>query len=117
MNKISSIVLYDNKCGFCTKIANFLKKKDKENTIKWIEIDSEEAKEIILNLQLEKHIDSIIYIKRNNHLIKSAAVIEILKILDYKTRFIIQLFPISFCDFIYDKIATNRYLFNTCKIK
>ena len=117
MNNISSIVLYDNKCGFCTKIANFLRKKDKKNTIKWIDRDSKQAKEIILNLKLEKHIDSIIYIKGDNYLMKSAAVIEILKKLHFKIRFIIQLFPISFCDFIYDKIATNRYLFNTCKIE
>ena len=84
MNNISSIVLYDNKCGFCTKIANFLTKKDKKNTIKWIDRDSKQSKEIILNLKLEKHIDSIIYIKGDNYLMKSAAVIEILKKLHFK---------------------------------
>ena len=117
MNKKSSIVLYDSKCGFCTKIANFLKRRDKENTIKWIANDSKKGKEIILNLLLEKHIDSIIYIDEEKHLIKSEAIVEILKILEYKTRVLIQLFPTSFNNLIYDKISTNRYLFNRCEIK
>ena len=117
MNNISSIVLYDNKCGFCTKIANFLKRKDKKNTIKWIANDSKQAEQLILNLKLDNHLDSIIYTDKKNYLIKSAAIVEILKILQFKIRFLIQLFPLSLCNFIYDKISTNRYLFNRCEIK
>ena len=117
MNNSSSIVLYDNKCGFCTKIAEYLKKKDTENIIQWIANDSSRAKQLILNLKLEHHLDSIIYTDKKNYLIKSAAIVEILKILQFKIRFLIQLFPLSFCNFIYDKISANRYLFNRCEIK
>jgi len=117
MNTTSSIVLYDSKCGFCTKIANFLKKKDKKKSINWIENDSNKGIEIILSLKLEEHIDSIIYTDEKNYLIKSDAIVEILKILRCKIRFLIQLFPSKLNDFIYDKIAQNRYLFHKCTVR
>lgn len=116
MNKTFSIVLYDDKCGFCTSIAKYLKKKDTKNYIRWISNDSNTGKELLLKRNLEEHVDSIIYIDEEKHLVKSDAIVEILKIVNYKVRFLIQLFPTSFCNFIYDKISENRYLFNRCEV-
>jgi len=110
----SSIVLYDAHCNFCSTIVRYFKKKDKKNVILWIKNDNKKAEEIISKLKLEKHIDSIIWTDEKNYLIKSAALIKILEILNWKIRYFLNLLPIKLSDFIYDCIAKNRYLIGSC---
>ena len=110
----SSIVLYDAHCNFCSTIVRYFKKNDKKNVILWIENDKKNAAEIISKLKLEKHIDSIIWTDEKNYLIKSAALIKILEILNWEIRHFLNLFPTKLNDFIYDFIAKNRYLIGSC---
>jgi len=114
VNTNSSIVLYDAHCNFCSAIVRYFKQKDKTNVILWIENDNKKAVEIISKLKLEKHIDSIIWTDEKNYLIKSAALIKILEILNWEIRHFLNLFPTKFSDFIYDFIAKNRYLIGSC---
>lgn len=110
----SSIVLYDAHCNFCSTIVRYFKKNDKKNVILWIKNDKKNAAEIISKLKLEKHIDSIIWTDEKNYLIKSAALIKILEILNWEIRHFLNLFPTKLNDFIYDFIAKNRYLIGSC---
>jgi len=114
VNTNSSIVLYDAHCNFCSAIVRYFKKNDKKNVILWIENDNKKAAKIISKLKLEKHIDSIIWTDEKNYLIKSAALIKILEILNWEIRHFLNLFPTKFSDFIYDFIAKNRYLIGSC---
>ena len=61
-SKKEVIVLYDSECGFCNKIALYLKEKDTDNTIVWEERNSELSSELFKNHSINKEEDSIIVV-------------------------------------------------------
>tara|TARA_B100000683_G_C12054863_1_gene376161 strand:- start:18 stop:359 length:342 start_codon:yes stop_codon:yes gene_type:complete len=110
-------VIYDSKCNFCNKIANFLKKKDYSHKINWISRESNECSTLFKKHSIDKEEDSIITIDNNTSYIKSEAVFLILKKLNIKYFLFFNIFPRKLKDFIYDIISKNRYFFGSCSTK
>jgi len=116
-SKKEVIVLYDSECGFCNKIALYLKEKDTDNTIFWEERNSEVSSQLFKNHSINKEEDSIIVVINKDYLIKSDAVIYILKLLKFRTYYLLKIIPKKIRDIVYDSIAKNRYLFGKCNLK
>lgn len=116
-SKKEVIVLYDSECGFCNKIALYLKEKDTDNTIVWEERNSELSSQLFKNHSINKEEDSIIVVINKDYLIKSDAVIYILKLLKFRTYYLLKIIPKKIRDIVYDSIAKNRYLFGKCNLK
>ena len=108
------IVIYDSNCGFCNKIANYLKGKDYNNQITWICRESTESLHHYTTYSINKKEESIILISNNQYYIKSEAVFFILKKLNIKYFLVFLIFPRKLKDFIYDVISKNRYFFRNC---
>lgn len=111
------IVLYDSECSFCNKIALYLKEKDTNNYIIWEERTSEISSELFKKYSIHKKEDSIIVVMNKHYLIKSDSVIYILKLLKFKTYYLLKIIPKKIRDIVYDTIAKNRHLFGTCRIE
>lgn len=113
MNKQTyDIILFDGICNFCNFWVNFLLRLDKKFIFKFAALQSTAGKELILKFnQLETDFDSFILISENQLFKKSTAALMIAKklggvfILLYPLIFL----PLSFRDFVYDIIASNRY--------
>ena len=107
-----NIVLFDGICNLCNASVRFITRHDKNNTIQFASLQSETAKEILSQLNIDSQkIDSIIFISNEKMLIKSDAAIEIAKLLHGFPRLLkyFQFIPRPIRDFVYDLIAKNRY--------
>ena len=107
-----NIVLFDGICNLCNASIRFITRHDKNNTIQFASLQSETAKEILSQLNIDsKKIDSIIFISNEKMFIKSDAAIEIAKLLHGFPRLLkyFQFIPRPIRDFVYDLIAKNRY--------
>lgn len=113
MNKHThDIILFDGICNFCNFWVNQLLKFDKKFIFKFAALQSTAGKKLLQqHLQTEIDFDSFILISNNKLFKKSTAALLIARklrgafILFYPLIFL----PLSFRDFVYDIIASNRY--------
>ena len=120
----SKIVFFDGICNLCNAAVNFIWKRNLKRNLFYTSLQSEFAKNQLLEENSNNQNINTIYFLDNGVLYKkSLAVYKILKELDgvYSyfsiLRFII---PIPLSDFIYDVVSKNRYKImgkrNSCKI-
>jgi predicted DCC family thiol-disulfide oxidoreductase YuxK len=109
-----NIVLFDGICNLCNASVRFITKHDKMNKIQFASLQSEMAKQLLVNKAIDnKKIDSIIFITDEKIFFKSDAAIEIAKMLDGFPNYLkyFQFIPRAIRDIVYDLIAKNRYRF------
>jgi predicted DCC family thiol-disulfide oxidoreductase YuxK len=107
-----NIVLFDGICNLCNASVRFIIKHDKKSKIQFASLQSEMAKQLLVNKAIDsKKIDSIIFITDEMIFFKSDAAIEIAKMLDGFPNYLkyFQFIPRAIRDIVYDLIAKNRY--------
>ena len=107
-----NIVLFDGICNLCNASVRFISKHDKNSKIHFASLQSETAKQLLVNKAIDtKKIDSIIFISDEKIFFKSNAAIEIAKMLDGFPNYLkyFQFIPRAIRDIVYDLIAKNRY--------
>lgn len=123
MNKISyfyfmklpenkSLILFDGVCNLCNSSVNFIIKHDPKELFLFASLQSDAAKEILLQLNEEKiKMDSILLIEEGEIFEKSSAALRISKKLNkgFKLLYIFIVLPKPIRNFVYDYIAKNRY--------
>ena len=121
--KNKSIILFDGVCNFCNSSVNFIIKHDQKEHFLFASLQSDVAKEILLQLDGKKIIgDSIIFIENNKLYQKSTAALKIAQKLNsgINLLYIFILIPTSIRDWVYEFIAKNRYKWfgkkNNCMI-
>ena len=106
------IILFDGVCNLCNNAVNFIIKNDPQNKFKFASLQSDIATTLCKERGIDtSQVDSIIYIKVGEaYYIKSTAALEISKGLKgYSWASIFLWLPESFRNWIYDRIAKNRY--------
>ena len=109
-----NIVLFDGICNLCNASVRFISKHDKNSKIQFASLQSEMAKQLLVNKAIDtQKIDSIIFISDEKIFLKSNAAIEIAKMLDGFPNYLkyFQIIPRAIRDIVYDLIAKNRYRF------
>ena len=110
--KDKKIVLFDGICNYCNDKINFIIKKDKQDTFRFVALQSETGQKIIKYLGIDASIDSIVlYEPGYAYYIKSEAVFRIIKHLSSSVRLLLcfNFIPTSIKNVFYDLIAKNRY--------
>lgn len=124
-NSNKLIILFDGVCNLCNTSVNFILKKDVYNKFIFTSLQSDAAKNLLLQFNdkiIKNNLDSILLIYKNKVYNKSTAVLYILKNLHfpYNLGFIFIIIPKFIRDYIYDVIARNRYKWfgrkETCRI-
>jgi predicted DCC family thiol-disulfide oxidoreductase YuxK len=102
-------LLYDNNCPFCCKIVSKLSSLIDSPNISYIHLKSLEGQKLINKYSL-KDINSVIYINHNKVFIKSNAILNMCKLMNfpYKLLYILNVVPKSALNIGYDFIAKNR---------
>jgi len=112
-----NIVLFDGICNLCNASVRFISRHDKNGRIQFASLQSETAKQLLVNKAIDtRKIDSIIFISNEKIFFKSDAAIEIAKRLKGFPHYLkyFQFIPRPIRDVVYDLIAKNRYrLFGT----
>ncbi len=109
---IERIVYYDGVCGLCDGFVELLVKLDKKKKLKFSSLQSESGKSLLnkLNLDLEEF-DTVLYKVNDQVYTKSTAVFKIINSIRgiIKLFLIFNLLPRRFNDWIYSKVAKNRF--------
>jgi len=108
----NQIILFDGLCNLCNSSVQFFIKHDKKAVFKFASLQSKFGKEQLVKYQIDvANIDSFIYIKANQAFVKSTAALKVINELGgfWKIFHIIIYFPRPFRDWVYDRIAKNRY--------
>ena len=107
-----SIILFDGVCNLCNSSVNFIINHDKKEQFLFASLQSDAAKEILLQLNYRNiKVDSILLIENKKVFEKSTAALKIAKNLDgfYKLLYIFIVIPQFIRNVAYDYIAKNRY--------
>lgn len=110
--KNKSLVLFDGVCNLCNASVKFIIKHDKKEQFLFASLQSDAAKELLLQYNSKKiTMDSIILIENNAFYEKSTAALRISKKLNggYKLLYVFIIIPTFIRDWVYNYIATNRY--------
>jgi len=110
--KNKSIILFDGVCNLCNSSVNFIIKHDKKERYLFASLQSDAAKEILLQFDIKKiPFQSIILIDEDKIYDKSTAALLISKNLNngYQLLYGFILIPKFIRDRLYTLIATNRY--------
>lgn len=112
--KSDNIVFFDGVCNLCNRTIDFLIRNDRNNKLKFSSLQSSFGQKFLKDNELKMtEFDSVVYFKNRKIYMKSSAFIELMKDLgaQYRWLSILRFIPIDIRDFIYDKIAKNRYSF------
>jgi predicted DCC family thiol-disulfide oxidoreductase YuxK len=107
-----NILLFDGFCNLCSRLVNFIIKRDKKAKFFFVSLQSASGQSLLKKFGLPTDgFDSVVYIRRNKYFLKSSAILQILKDLEgiWKLFFIFIIIPNFVRDFIYKIIAKTRY--------
>jgi len=107
-----NILLFDGFCNLCSRLVNFIIKRDKKSKFLFISLQSASGQSLLKKFGLPTdNFDSVVYIRSDKFFLKSSAILHILKELGgiWKLFFIFIIVPNFIRDFIYRIIAKTRY--------
>jgi len=109
---IERIVYYDGVCGLCDGFVEILVKFDKNRKIKFSSLQGKSGRSLLnkLNLDLEEF-DTVLFKVNDQVYTKSTAVFKIINSIGgiIKLFLVFNLLPRRFNDWIYSKVAKNRF--------
>lgn len=107
------IILFDGVCNLCNGAVQFIIKKDRRDRFRFAPLQSEIAQTLLRERHIDSTlVDSLILIKPGEaYYVKSMAALKIANGLGglWKLTGIFQWVPRPFRDWVYDRVATNRY--------
>ena len=109
---IERIVYYDGVCGLCDGFVELLVKLDKNKKLKFSSLQGKSGRILLnkLNLDLEEF-DTVLFKVNDQVYTKSTAVFKIINSIGgiIKLFLVFNLSPRRFNDWIYSKVARNRF--------
>lgn len=112
LKNIDKLLIFDGVCKLCNGLVYFIIKHDRHSRISFTYYQSEVVNRIQEQYDLKvSPSDTIIYIDKGTPLYKSTALIRILKDLGglWMSVCILIAIPRAIRDWLYDRIAKNRY--------
>ncbi len=106
------IILFDGECNLCNFWVNFLLKRDHRNAFLFAPLQSEAAKKLVAEYQLElPGMESFIYIEKGRAHLRSGAALRIARKLPglWPLLFGLIIVPPFLRNAVYNFIARNRY--------
>lgn len=112
MNENDKVILFDGVCKLCSAWARFLIRFDKKRVFKLATVQSPEGQAILALYGLATdYFETIIYVEGENIYTKSTAFLKVMKLLGLPWAMfgVFGLIPKTPRDWLYDRIALNRY--------
>jgi len=107
-----NVILFDGVCKLCNAWSNFIIKNDKNHDFKLCSVQSEEGRKILSHFKYPtEYFETMIYVEGDKCYQKSDAFFQIIYILGMPWRllYIFRVLPKVLRDWLYDRIALNRY--------
>jgi len=106
------IILFDGMCNLCNGAVRFVSKRDKKKIFHFASLQSNSGQALLEKYGLSTDdLDTFVYINNGKHFTRSKAGLMVLNELGgiWKLFSFLKFLPAKFLDFIYNKIAKNRY--------
>lgn len=106
------LIIFDGACGLCHAWVRFGIRHDKHRIFRFTAIQSEMGQVALKTFdQPTDVLASMVYVENNIAYVKSQAFLKIIRLLPWSVRWLASLavFPGFVRDFVYDRIANNRY--------
>jgi predicted DCC family thiol-disulfide oxidoreductase YuxK len=106
------VILFDGVCKLCNAWSNFIITHDKKHLFKLCSVQSDEGQAILKHFGLATDVyDSMVYVEGNTFYQQSDAFFQVIKKLGHpwKVVLIFRLIPGFIRNWLYDRIAFNRY--------
>jgi len=113
MNIEHRIILFDGVCKLCNAWSRFIIRFDKNKIFKLASVQSDKGRAILKHYNLPlNYYETMLYIENGVAYKKSTAFLKIVRQLPYPFRFLAftKFLPLSMRDWLYDRIALNRYV-------
>jgi len=110
-NQTTAILLFDGVCNLCNGFVNFVIDNDPKAYFRFAALQSEPGKALLDQFHLPQVIDTIVLIERGRSYTQSTAALRAMKSLQAPVSFLYYfiLVPQPIRDFIYRRVANNRY--------
>lgn len=111
--KLQPILLFDGECGFCNKAVQFFIKREKNQQMRFVPLNSELGIALRNYFEIEGKIDSMILIKDYGAYIKSCAALRLSFYMKpiWPLLSVFLVVPPFIRNFVYDMIAKRRKIF------
>lgn len=112
VHKNDRVILFDGVCKLCNAWSNFIIKNDKKCQFKLCSVQSVEGQKILSHFELPTdYFDTMLYVEGDHYYQKSDAFFKIIQILGmpWSLPCIFKIIPKFLRDWLYDRIALNRY--------
>jgi predicted DCC family thiol-disulfide oxidoreductase YuxK len=106
------IILFDGVCNLCNGAVNFVIKRDKKSVFKFAAIQSEEAKNLMMEGDFQSEdLKTFILLLNERFYTKSTAALKVCRYLSglWPMLYWFMIIPKFIRDFIYNIISRNRY--------
>ncbi len=112
INKNDKVILFDGVCKLCNGWARFVIKYDKKRIFKLASVQSKQGQAVLhyFSMPIDKF-DTMILVTENQAHTKSSAFFKVVRHLPFIFRalMIFVIIPRPIRDWLYDRIALNRY--------
>lgn len=107
---MAGIILFDGECNLCNSSVQFIIKRDSKSYFQFASFQGEVGKKLIEQHHIQDT-DSFILIENNIPYYRSTAVLRVCKNLNkaWKLLSVFRIVPRPIRDFMYNRIANNRY--------
>ena len=106
------VILFDGVCKLCSRWAKFLIRVDRTHQFKLASVQSPEGQAILkwYNMPLD-HFETMVYVEGETLYTQSSAFLNVMHALPFPWPVfsVFKLIPCSIRDWLYDRIALNRY--------
>jgi len=106
------ILFFDGVCHLCNGLVKFVLKNSKDGSLHFAPLQSESGQAILIKNEFStSNLDTILYLKSERLYQKSDAILELLFDMGgfWKILYAGKIIPRFVRDFLYEKVANNRY--------
>ncbi len=109
---LDHVILFDGVCKLCNGWSRFVIHTDKKQLFKLATVQSDQGQQILRHFNLPTdHFDTMVYIEKGQLYVKSSAFLKAISHfpLPYKLLAVFWILPRPIRDWLYDRVALNRY--------
>lgn len=106
------VILFDGVCKLCNGWSKFIINIDTQQHFKLCSVQSPEGQKILRYFNMPTdHFDTMLYVEGNQYFDKSDAFLNVINKLGWPWRllYILKIIPKRIRNWLYDRIALNRY--------
>ena len=112
VSSTDQVILFDGVCKLCNAWSNFIIKHDHQHAFKLCSVQSEEGQKILQHFGLPTDFyDTMLYVEGDKYFQQSDAFFQVITKLGYPWKMVclFWLIPKPLRNWLYDRIALNRY--------